>query len=199
MTDLVQPARIEDYVDEACDHLIEDFRDKRVIRGVLATWIRPGDLIEQALLAMLDALNLDTTTNSAGLDVLGAYVGEGRAGRGNEAYKLGIRIRILVNGSRGRPDDLMSIAELFGRPYDFREFQPASFIMYVDQPADAALFADAMRRAKAAGVQMQVSAAVAPIAERIILGSALYPGFGQGPGSVTSTQPVRVAGHARTK
>lgn len=44
------------------------------------------------------------------LDVLGRVVGEDRLGREDEAFRKGIRLRIFINGSSGRPEDVIYVA-----------------------------------------------------------------------------------------
>lgn len=46
------------------------------------------------------------------LDAIGRLVGEARLGRlDDDVYRKAIRLRIYVNGSRGRPEDLIYIAK----------------------------------------------------------------------------------------
>jgi hypothetical protein len=43
------------------------------------------------------------------LDAYGRLVGEARLGRSDDDFRKGIRLRIFVNGSNGRPEDLIYI------------------------------------------------------------------------------------------
>ncbi len=192
-----EPTRIEEYVNEGCDHLIEDFRDKRVIRSTLAAWLAPGDDIEAALFAMVDALQLETTTNTEGLNVLGAYVGEARRGRSFESFRKAIKVRIRINRSRGLADDILEVADLLAESFTYTEYYPAGIIVHVDEGDDPVLFADAMRRTKAGGISLQTSFATVPQENLMRYGSALHPSNGVGAGTTISSVPYRTMAHVR--
>ena len=97
-----EPEPIPDFVEAGCDLLIEDFRDQQLIRNILRTWLRRKLEVEGVLFAMIDALRLDTTTNLAGLAILGAYVGESQRGRTLEQFRQAIKVCIRINRSRGK-------------------------------------------------------------------------------------------------
>lgn len=194
-----EPEPIPDFVESGCDLLIEDFRDQHLIRNILRTWLRRKLEVEGVLFAMIDALRLDTTTNLAGLAILGAYVGESQRGRTLEQFRQAIKVRIRINRSRGKAEDLIEIAALFVSSFTFREYFPAAFIVTANQPADLVMLADALRRAKGAGISMQLEAATVPSDNLIKFGSALTIGLGQGAGSITSTVPYRTFTHVRTR
>jgi hypothetical protein len=44
------------------------------------------------------------------LDMLGRFVGENRLGRSDTDYRAAIRLKTYINGSSGRPEDLILIA-----------------------------------------------------------------------------------------
>ncbi len=45
------------------------------------------------------------------LDALGRLAGEARLGRVDDVYRKAIRLRIYINGSSGRPEDLIYVAK----------------------------------------------------------------------------------------
>lgn len=194
-----EPAPTVDLIDTFCEKLGEDFNSQRVIRGILAGWLAPAVEIEAVFLAMLAALDLETTQNPAGLEVLGAYVGESRRGRGLETFREAIKVRIRINRSRGKAEDMIEVVALLVDDFRYLEYYPASVIVDADRPQDAALFADAMRRTKPGGVQVQSSIATVPPVNVMRYGSAVYASNGNGAGSTTSSVPYRTMAHVRTQ
>lgn len=59
------------------------------------------------------------------LDLFGRVVGQARNGQTDDAYRKSIRLRIYINGSRGRPEDLIYVA---------RQLTGFQTIQYLDIP-----------------------------------------------------------------
>lgn len=70
--------------------------------------------LEDALFTVIDPLSDPTFVAITGdlLDKVGARVGEDRQGRGDTDYQAAIRLRIRVNRSRGKAEDIVQIAIL---------------------------------------------------------------------------------------
>ena len=78
-----------------------------------------------------DALNTGIITRFLGfaagahLDAIGRLVGEARLGKLDPDYRKAIRLRIYVNGSSGRPEDLIYVA---------RQLTGFQVVNYLDVP-----------------------------------------------------------------
>lgn len=199
MSAYVEPKPIDGYVEQAINRFIEDFRDKKVIRGVAESWIETTERVELVLFDMLAALNLETSTNSAGLAILGSYVGEARNGKSLEQFRQSIKVRVRINRSRGLHEDLIDVSRLLTPTYDIRDYYPAAAIVRVGDDVDPVFFADAMRRTKAHGVQLHSVFSVAGHARTMRYGSALHSSDGNGYGTVVHVNPIRALAHVRIK
>lgn len=98
------------------------------------------------------------------LDGLGAIVGEPRNGRADEVYRTAIRVRIAVNRSNGRVEELINILGLvFGATLDVwvREHPPAAMTVELRNPAvtpnTPEIVFGFLRDAKPAGVRLDLS------------------------------------------
>lgn len=103
------------------------FRDKPIARGTVAVFTGSAQRLEDAAWEVLLNRYLswgayarvpydsepgeDVIVDAQGvqLDVIGAIVGEPRAGRPDIEYNPAVRLRAVVNRSRGTPDDLIKI------------------------------------------------------------------------------------------
>lgn len=157
----------------AADLLIAQYQDQPLIRAWLCSYLDRLQDIDTATASLYEnALDLD---NAAGvhLDLLGRIVREPREGRSDEDYRRALRVRVLVNRSQGRIEDLIGIVDLFegGDPEILvREYQPARVHVAVLAPAvnEPAALHVRLRRAKAAGVSLQtITHPGAPDAARV--------------------------------
>lgn len=79
------------------------------LNAFLAALLRPLQDLENVFFDVIRARFLGHATGVQ-LDAIGRLVGEARLGRLVDAdFRRAIRLRILVNGSSGRPEDLISI------------------------------------------------------------------------------------------
>lgn len=81
---------------------------KANIQAILTAWLDQIQSLEDAIFAVYQSRILDNAVGEQ-LDLLGALVGEPRNNRSDTFYKVGIRVRILVNFSDGTPEDLAKI------------------------------------------------------------------------------------------
>lgn len=103
------------HVEDARKLLISQYQKKPVIQGFLDSYIRRLQDAEDVLWDIVDAFILDNATG-AQLNVLGNLVLEPRRGRTDPEYRVSIRIKILVNRSRGRIEDIVAVAGLSNSP-----------------------------------------------------------------------------------
>lgn len=79
------------------------------LNAFLAVLLKPVQVIENVFFDVIRARFLGHATGVQ-LDAIGRLVGEDRLGRLDDAvYRKAIRLRIYVNGSSGRPEDLITL------------------------------------------------------------------------------------------
>jgi hypothetical protein len=93
---------------EAISHLIEFFRNGPRNQALLAAVGVQLQEVEDALWQLYTERNIETAIG-AQLDILGRIVGELRGDRADEDYRAAIRVRILVNSSDGKAEQLIAI------------------------------------------------------------------------------------------
>ncbi len=120
--------------------LIDQFRGQHAIRGILGSLMAQVQEIEDATFETIAGRILDGASD-AQLDSLGDLVGETRQGRGDTEYREAIRLRIRVNRSQGRAEDVIQVASISTEGvYLYREFYPAGFeVDAFDLPAPRTL------------------------------------------------------------
>ena len=101
-----------DHVTGALKRLCEYAKDKPKLRDLLTVLVEPVQDVENAFTQILLERTVDTALG-AQLDVVGAIVGQPRAGvSDDELYRRYIRARIATNKSRGTVNDLLKVARL---------------------------------------------------------------------------------------
>lgn len=147
---------------QAINHLIEFFRQGPRNQAVLSAVCEQIQDLEQTFWDLYSKTFLSTAEGTQ-LDQLGEIVGEARNDRTDAQYRASIRIRVLVNKSRGRTEDLLEIADRFvaddlSAVIFAAEYWPAAMRLEV-QAVFSGLQADLARllhKAKAGGVRLQV-------------------------------------------
>jgi hypothetical protein len=103
---------IATHVSEALDLLIQQFKEKPLIAGLVTALVTEVQELEDAAWEVLLATDLDNARN-AQLTGLGTLVGEPRRGRSDIAYRPAIRVRILINRCNGKHPEILKILTLF--------------------------------------------------------------------------------------
>jgi hypothetical protein len=152
---------ISEMVDRAVSRLIEYFRKGPRNRSFVGGAVTEVQILEDAL-STLVGLSLDNSTGET-LNQIGRLVREPRAGLDDVSYAAAIRTRILASRSRGRIQDLISIARSINSdayPVITESFPPqlTFFGLFTGSP-DAALvrIGRVLRSAKAAGVRLDLA------------------------------------------
>lgn len=150
-----------EHVDEAISHLIEFFRHGPRNQALLTALCTQVQEIENANWDHHNAFDVDTAVGDQ-LDLLGKRVGERRDDRSDSVYRTAIRVRILVNLSNGRVEELIAIALGISPSavLTVRELYPASLAIEFST-LGSSTFANAYRllkKAKPAGVRLLVTA-----------------------------------------
>lgn len=103
------------HIEEARALLISQYRGKLFIQGLLDSYIRPLQEVEELLWEVINSRILDDA-EGVQLDTLGRLVKEIRRGRSNEEYRKGIRVKIKVLRSKGRIVDIIDVASISNAP-----------------------------------------------------------------------------------
>lgn len=145
-------------VAEAQAMLIEFFRKPRWLE-LLAIIVEQAQAVEDATWATHVSFDVDTAVGDQ-LDLLGKLVGERRNDRLDDAYRVAVRTRILVNGSEGSLPELLTIMETADPALDIiaQEHYPAGVLFRWLSTFTAISPRDLMnlvQQAKPAGVRVQ--------------------------------------------
>ncbi len=79
------------------------------LNALLAVFLRQLQKAEDAL-AQVILVRFLGFAEGVNLDAIGRLVGEPRLGKNDADFRKAIRLRIYINGSSGRPEDLIAIA-----------------------------------------------------------------------------------------
>lgn len=97
-------------VAKALGRLTQVFKNKPVISAILSAYVAPFQDLETVLWAVIQAFILSNNPTGDVLDKIGARLGEPRNGRADAPYLAVLRVRILVNKSQGRAEDVLKVA-----------------------------------------------------------------------------------------
>lgn len=152
------PTKNTSHTAEAKKLLTSMFRGRPVIEGLLKAIVDQVQTLENVAWQVIEGRQLD---NAIGIqiDKIGGIVGEDREGRDDADYKEAVRLRILINRSNGKVDDILKIAlaAARGNPWQFWDYFPAGYVVLFGGTSAALLaFAQAMREAKPNGVNAHV-------------------------------------------
>lgn len=182
-------SHVTDHYDQAVARLPMVYKDKPRYLAWLAAYCAKVQEIEDVLWGIIYGRLLQNDPTGDLLAKLGALVGQGNLGYGDDVYAILVRARIAVNRSDGRRATLNKIVQLLW-PIDEQpvvwqfDFYPAS-VMLVPQ---AAVAIDPYVAAKyfigpAVGAGTALSYIWSPSApeETLVPGSVHASGFGAGP------------------
>ncbi len=129
--------REDDHVEKALLLLTDAFKGKPVVEGLIRVLVKRAQLIEENLWVVLwgwvlehiDPDDPSNVYNAAGqqLDDLGAIVGQLREGREDAAYIEAIRLRVRINRSKGRSEDMVQIVNLISELATYVEYYPLAW------------------------------------------------------------------------
>jgi hypothetical protein len=146
------PEPIASHQTEAVASLTQKYRNLPNTAALMRALVAWCDRIEALFWELLARFNLDDAVGVQ-LEALGEIVGQDREGRTDEAYRAAIRLRIHVNRSTGRPEDVIKFGDLtLAETVDYTEGAIAAFtltLVNVDQPQEIAKL---LKRVKPQGV-----------------------------------------------
>ena len=127
---------LESYCEDSKNLLTQEYKGKPRIEGFLCALGEQAQLLENAFYQLLTLRSLSTATG-VNLDRLGDIVGEKRRDRLDDVYRVYIGIRILVNSSDGKVEQILSIMRAaFGNMAGFYIFENAPMSVQVFLPTD---------------------------------------------------------------
>jgi len=145
----------------ALDRLLEQFKGKPAIEGLICALADRGTEIEQSLINVSEFRSLDTALGSQ-LDQIGRFYREPRNGKTDDQYRAFLKAFALIVASKGRANELIDALVFLDNGFDLAAIEliphyPASFVMTARVPFGQQLlgeeFARVLRKIVAAGVQ----------------------------------------------
>lgn len=123
---------IRDVTSLGLDRLPSQFIDSNNIQKLLTVYL---DKVQDVITEATDVLDGFQLENAIGvqLDSIGYRVGESRAGRSDDDYRIAIKSRITLNNSQGTPDDVITAAKILSGSdsIGYWEHYPASIILSI--------------------------------------------------------------------
>ena len=183
------PTRDPNMVAEGLALLTSCFNAEKApnVNGILKALLGPIQDAEDMAIA---TVTLRQFANAVGdpLDKWGSIVGEPRLGRSDADYRVAILIRISVNDSQGKVEDILGIATLaFGAglfTYKDSSTFPATWELTALDAYGFPYISQDFHDAKAAGTRgVIVHSTPTSSADKFVFGSAYGGGAGRGSGS----------------
>lgn len=151
-----------DYVEQGLDRLLEQYKGKIRIEGLLTPWLKQAQIVEDIAWEVITLRYLDTA-EGVQLDVLGKIVGRKRAQLDDDTYRLRLKVQILINRSDGCPPTVQKVARLILAPtydYTYSELDIQTLRIEIATPITSTMLDvifEALTEAKAGGVKLEVS------------------------------------------
>lgn len=150
------PTVDNNHVAEALAFLIEQFKNAEVLRGMITSFTQSVQTLEDTFWDIINLRQLTPTVTGDQEDKLGAIVGEPRNGRSDSDYYVAILLRIRVNRSQGRDEDVIAVANLLpvglaATSVDYVEQWPASFLVEIKELLSPSSAQELLTDTKAAG------------------------------------------------
>lgn len=181
--------RKTDYVAVSAARLTSMFANLPVTSGLVRGFAKSAQRFEDAAWQAFDATQLATTTGKTA-ELLGALVGETRAGRSDAELIAAIKVRILTNRSRGLASDLQALILAIspGATYDEPGNATVAINLGYQTSAISRALIAAMKRAKPAGVLVQVFMSPKPL-NAVFAPGSVTGSFGKGPSNGATGLP----------
>ena len=124
---------ITNHADQAVGRLLEQFRGSTRLRDLIRILIGPIQDLENVFSDLAELRALDSAFG-AQLDGLGEIVDQARGGMSDEDYLTWLKLRIFINVSKARPEDLIYVLKVITEANQVRYFEnhPASVELFTD-------------------------------------------------------------------
>lgn len=104
---------IDDHVEKALDRILEQYKNKSKVRGLITAIVKPLQGIEDAAQPLLTLRHVNTAVG-AQLDGVGQIVGLARElEQDDEDYRALIKAKIVQNLNNGTPEEVIAAAKFF--------------------------------------------------------------------------------------
>lgn len=175
-------APIPDHVQQAKDRLIEQYKGKSRIGGLIEAAVTGKQVLEDVTVQLNTERAVETAVG-AQLDGIGEIVGAVRAaGQSDADFRIVVRARIVQNLSKGTPEEVIEAAKfiLSTEVVWFAEVYPAAVDIFTETDLDPDV-ADQIREQLEgflpAGVSLDIFGVLPPAD---VLRFGVLPGFGVG-------------------
>lgn len=135
-----EPTQITTHEADALKRLLEQYKDKDNLAGVLTAFNEQIQDLEDAIFGLFGKLDI-TNVGGSQLDRLGNIVGQDRLGLSDADYRLFIYAKIATNNSQGTAEEVMSIFKLITQSTSVQYFDlyPAAIQIMGDGSIPAGL------------------------------------------------------------
>lgn len=154
---------ITNLCEESLTLLLAQYQDSPRLKSLICSFIERLQELETATIAVhTNVLNIELAAGD-NLDLLGKVIGESRDGRTDALYRNALRVRVLINISDGKIEQLIDIVRLYeqmdlvpGSRVEIKEIQPARLeVRVITTPVNPPQEVDKrLRQAKAGGVAL---------------------------------------------
>ena len=123
----------KDLVDSGVNLLLHQFQDKPNLKGFFSTFLQDLENINRDTFDLVNQFNVDGAYGIY-LDNIGDLVGEKRENESDDEYRNRIKIRILINNSKGSPNEILEIVSQVTETDNVRlwEHYPLFTMLYTD-------------------------------------------------------------------
>lgn len=123
----------KDLEKDGLELLLYQFGDKPNINAFLSTFLADLEQLNNDTFDLVNGFNIDNATGIY-LDYVGNLVGEYRNEESDEPYRRRIRIKILINNSKGTPNEILEILSVITETQNVRlwEHYPVFSMLYTD-------------------------------------------------------------------
>jgi len=161
------PVQVSDHCTVAASRFIQYLRDKPILTALLCEFVKPLNELETAFFALLNERSIDSAVGVQ-LDGIGTILNKPRNGRTDDAYRVVLRVELLVLRSNGKREELIEIVLTFlgaGFSLNIQSAYPAGVCYEIVEDIsafDPLEIAELLGRAKAGGVKLQLKYALSP-------------------------------------
>lgn len=144
-------------LEQGIGRFLEQYKDKTDINKLAAIYLDGVQELEAATWQVVIKRFLANAT-AVQLNDIGAIVGESRQARSDDDYRIWISVRIRLNRSFGRPQDVIDCVKLAtDADFRFQEYAGGAFVVnFLEQPANGNDIAAIVHLAKGAGIDATV-------------------------------------------
>lgn len=151
--------KILDHTAQAIDRLLEQYKGKPRMEGLLTALVQEWQNIEDVLFGLPDDLKIATAVGIQ-LDLIGTIVIQERLGFSDDIYRALLQAKVGENVSKSTPENVIDVVKLLtgSNLVHFQEYYPAGYGVAIDTDIDASLtdfFYDRIERVDPAAVRLE--------------------------------------------